>query len=81
MKSIPERTLRNQISQVLRDVEAGEQMRITVGGRPVADLVPIHDARNFVPRERVLDILRQAPLDQAFLADLERLVGATIEEL
>jgi prevent-host-death family protein len=37
MKTIPQRELRNLISRVLREVEAGERIRITVDGRPVAD--------------------------------------------
>src|SRR2546426_1025953 len=39
MKTIPQRELRNQISRVLRQVEAGERLRITVDGRAVADLL------------------------------------------
>jgi prevent-host-death family protein len=35
MKSIPQRELRNHIGQVLRSVENGERMQITVDGRPV----------------------------------------------
>jgi prevent-host-death family protein len=45
MKTIPQRELRNRVSKVLRDVEADERMRITVDGRPVADLVPVEGAR------------------------------------
>ena len=37
---LPQRTLRNEISRVLRDVEAGESFAITVNGRVVAELVP-----------------------------------------
>lgn len=82
MKIIPQRTLRNQISQVLRQVEAGEPVRITVGGRPVADLVPIRAGRHtFVPRGEVLELLSRAPLDTAFRGDLEAATGATVDEL
>jgi len=38
---IPARELRNDVSAVLRRVEAGERLRITVSGRPVAALVPL----------------------------------------
>jgi prevent-host-death family protein len=41
MPEIPARDLRNDVSAVLRRVEAGERLRITVSGRPVADLVPL----------------------------------------
>ncbi len=81
MKTIPQRELRNRISHVLREVEAGERMRITVDGRPVADLVPIGGVRRtFVPRDDLLALLLRAPLDRNFERDLE-VVGATIDEL
>jgi prevent-host-death family protein len=38
---IPARDLRNNVSGVLRRVEAGERLRVTVSGRPVAELGPL----------------------------------------
>ena len=82
MRTIPQRELRNQITRVLREVEAGEQLRITVDGRPVADLVPIGGARRtFVPRANVAELLARAPLDRAFAQDVEAATGATVDEL
>ena len=82
MRSIPQRTLRNDIARVLREVEAGERLRVTVDGRPVADLVPIENpTRTFVPRRAVLNLLHQAPLDAAFARDIEAVAGARIEDL
>ena len=82
MRTIPQRELRNQIARVLREVEAGERLRVTVDGRPVADLVPIVDARRaFVPRDEVARVLAEAPLDRAFSGDIASATGATIEEL
>lgn len=40
---LPQRTLRNEISRVLRDVEAGERFAVTVNGRIVAELGPARD--------------------------------------
>jgi len=40
------RDLRNSVSEILRRVEAGERIRITVDRRPVAQLIPL-------PRRRV----------------------------
>jgi prevent-host-death family protein len=82
MKTITQRELRNYASRVLRQVEAGERMRITVDGRPVADLVPIGGVRRtFVPRNEVLRLLARAPLDRRFSRDIEGAAGPTIEEL
>lgn len=41
MTDIPARELRNDVSAVLRRVEQGERLRVTVSGRPVAQLVPL----------------------------------------
>jgi prevent-host-death family protein len=38
---VPARDLRNDVSAVLRRVEKGERLRVTVSGRPVAELVPL----------------------------------------
>ncbi|MEJ7817928.1 MAG: type II toxin-antitoxin system prevent-host-death family antitoxin [Thermoleophilaceae bacterium] len=40
MSSIPQKELRNNVSDVLRRAEAGEELTITVAGRPVAKLGP-----------------------------------------
>src|SRR5260370_10396296 len=81
MKMISQRELRNHVIRRLQQVEAGERMRITVDGRPVADLVPIGGVRRtFVPRNEVLRLLACAPLDRKFSRDIEGTAGATIEE-
>lgn len=41
MVDIPARDLRNDVSAVLRRVEGGERLRVTVSGRPVAELLPL----------------------------------------
>ena len=41
MTDIPARDLRNDVSAVLRRVEHGEHLRVTVSGRPVAELLPL----------------------------------------
>ncbi len=41
MTDIPARDLRNDVSAVLRRVEHGERLRVTVSGRPVAELSPL----------------------------------------
>lgn len=41
MTDLPARELRNDVSAVLRRVEAGERLRVTISGRPVAELIPL----------------------------------------
>jgi prevent-host-death family protein len=82
MRTIPQRELRNQIGRVLREVEAGERLRVTVDGRPVADLIPIGGVRRtFVPREEIASLIGAAALDPNFARELDALIGATIDEL
>ena len=78
---IPQRELRNQIARVLRNVEAGERFRVTVSGRPVADLVPVTNRPRPTPRAAIERILARAPLDSAFEADVASVVGDTIEAI
>jgi prevent-host-death family protein len=82
VRSIPQRTLRNHISEVLRQVEAGERLRVTVDGRPVADLVPIAGARRtFVPQDALRALLAGVALDPAFASEVDAAAGANIDEL
>jgi prevent-host-death family protein len=50
---IPQRELRNHTAEVLRRVEEGERVEITVNGRPVAELGPIDTRREFVPSDEL----------------------------
>jgi prevent-host-death family protein len=54
---IPQRQLRNNTAELLRRVERGEHLRITVHGHPVADLVPVDRPQAFVPFDDVVDAL------------------------
>ena len=82
MKTIPQRELRNNVGRVLRQVEAGERLRITVDGRPVADLIPTRDdLRTFVSRADITRLLARAPLDPDFAQDVATLTDATLDEL
>lgn len=80
-REIPQRELRNDISRILKEVAQGKRLRVTVKGRPVADLVPVSEGRRFVPRADVERLLREAPLDEGFKRDVDAVLGATIEEL
>lgn len=80
-REIPQRELRNDITKVLREVAAGTSVRVTVKGRPVADLVPVAAGRRFVPRADVERLLIESPLDEAFKTDIDAVIGATTEEL
>src|SRR5713226_2626250 len=78
-KEIPQRELRNSISRVLADVARGKSFRITVSGKPVADLVPASTRRTWIPRAELERILREAPLDKNFLRDVDRAVDQSTD--
>ncbi len=48
-RDVPQRQLRNDTAGVLRAVERGDRVRVTVHGRPVAELVPLARPATFVP--------------------------------
>ena len=58
MPTIPQRELRNNTAELLRRVERGERLTITVHGHPVADLVPLKRPRSFVPFAEIVEGLR-----------------------
>lgn len=73
------RQLRNHTADVLRRVEAGETLDVTVDRRPVAQLVPLPERATWVPRRRVLDGMVQA--DPALARELAEALPDTIDEL
>lgn len=72
MASMPQRELRNNVSDVLRRAESGEHFTITVHGRPVAELGPVARLRRASARS-LSQILAETPVDPQWHADLERL--------
>lgn len=82
MVLVASRQLRNDTADLLRRVQAGEEVVITVNGRPVAQLVPVVEARRrWLPREELIRRLRVAQADAGLRADLARLAGETTEDL
>jgi prevent-host-death family protein len=69
---IPHRELRNRSGEVLRRAEAGEELTITVGGRPVAQLGPV-PRRQWLKKAEYLPILLAAVRDPTFFDDLAEL--------
>ena len=73
------RELRNHTADVLRRVEAGERLRVTVDRRPVAELAPLPSRDVWVPRERVLRAMTQA--DSALHRELADALPDTVDEV
>ena len=79
VEDISLRELRNNVSAVLRRVEAGERFRVTVNRRPVAELVPLRGPRVAVPWTDVRDTLVQA--DPGLTEDLREVLTDTTDDL
>ena len=77
MATIPQKELRNQVGEVLRRAEAGEEITITVSGRPVAQLGPAR-TRQWVPGSQLSE-LWSSPADPTLEKDLERLGGELMD--
>ena len=73
------RELRNHTAEVLRRVEAGERVRVTVDRRPVAELAPLPARDAWVPRARVMEALVQT--DAGLRNELAEALPGTIDEL
>jgi len=70
-RQVPQRELRNNYRGLLREVEAGEELTITVEGRPVAKLVPATGRRRLLPAGDLDRILKGDPIDPgAFFSDV-----------
>jgi len=77
---IPARDLRNDVSGVLRRVEAGERLRVTVSGRPVAELVPLTRRPGTLPWEEFVDGSREWRADAGLRRQLRELLPETTDD-
>ena len=71
MTTIPQKELRNQVGEVLRRVESGERITVTVSGRPVAELSPV-DKHRWVSGSALTRVW-QGPAPKDLDQDLEHL--------
>jgi prevent-host-death family protein len=82
MTVVASRELRNDTAGVLRRVQAGEVVVITVNGQPVAQLTALRSTRRrWLPRAELLARLRHAQADPGLRDDLARLAGDTTDDL
>jgi len=82
MTEIAARELRNRTADVLRRVEAGEQVTITSRGRPVAELIPVRARRRRpIARAELTRRLVHIQADPGLRDDLALLAGDTTDDL
>lgn len=82
MTRIASRELRNDTAGVLRRVQAGEEVILTVRGEAVAQIVPLSSPRRrWVPGSEMLRRLDRGAADPGLRDDLSRLAGDTTDDL
>jgi prevent-host-death family protein len=80
MEDIRARDLRNHVSAVLRRVEAGERLRVTVSGRPVAELGPLSTRPRSIPWAAFLEGADEWRADAGLATDLATLIPDTTDD-
>ncbi len=75
MTDIASRDLRNRTAEVLRRVETGEEITITVNGRPVAELHPVHRRLRWMSRDEFVRRVLPRQADPGLTSELSDLVG------
>ena len=78
--SISVRDLRNTVSEVLRRVEAGERLTVTVDRRPVAEIVPLR-RRRAVSAADARAVASRYAADRGLLRDVRVLLPDTTDDL
>jgi len=78
--SVSVRELRNTVSEVLRRVEGGEHVVVTVDRRPVAELIPLRGHAP-VPVGDALAVARRSAADRALLLTLRAALPDTTADL
>jgi len=69
------------VSAVLRRVEAGESLLVTVSGRPVARLTPLPARPQTIPTPVLLELLRRGAADPGLTDDLAGILTDTTDDV
>lgn len=81
MSEVASRELRNNTRALLRRVEAGETVTITVGGRAVAVLQPLGRRPSWLARQEFIRRIVAHQADAGLAEDLAMLAPETTDDL
>ena len=81
MATVASRELRNRTREVLALVESGEDVTITVDGRPVGRIVPLARRPRWVARNVLFERLHRIQADAGLADDLDALAPDTTDDL
>ena len=78
---VASRELRNDTRGLLRRVEAGEHVVITVDGRPVAVLVPVSGRQRWMSRDEFVRRFANRQADASLASELRKLAPDVTDDL
>jgi prevent-host-death family protein len=82
MSAIPARDLRNHTAEVLRRVEAGEEIEVLKDNRAVAKIVPLSRRRRWLPAAEIgCELLRLGPDTTGLSEELRETLTETTDDL
>lgn len=81
MSYVASRELRNNTRDLLERVASGERITITVRGRPVAELTPVVQRPQWMPREGFVREVLSQQADAGLGDDLVALSNETTDDL
>jgi len=82
MGAIPARDLRNHTAEVLRRVEAGEEIEVLRDNRPVAKIVPLSRRRRWLPASEITqELARLGPDSTSLAVELRETLTETTDDL
>jgi prevent-host-death family protein len=82
MSAIPARDLRNHTAEVLRRVEAGEEIEVFKDNRPVAKIVPLSRRRQWLPASEIgRELVRLGPDTSGLSEELRATLTETTDNL
>ena len=81
MAEVASRELRNNTRALLRRVEAGETVTITVNGLPVAVLAPLERRPRWLASEEFLERIGRYRADPGLTSELAELAPETTDDL
>ena len=81
MSSITVRELRNEVSDIVRRAESGEELTVTVNGRPAARIVPLVTKPRSLPWHTLIAAMDRAAADPELADDLASALTGTTDDL
>jgi len=81
MSTITVRQLRNEVSDVVRRAEGGEELTVTVNGRAAARIVPLASKPRSIPWSVFDAAMARAAADVGLAVDLAEVLAETTDDV